>query len=187
MTPSGAPRAAAVLCHAHPLHGGTMHFKLLYRVAKVMQRAGLAVLRFQFRGVGRSAGSYDEGRGEQDDARAALDALAREFPGTPLVAGGFSFGAVVALRTGLRDDRVERILVLGLPIQVIDVRVENLSEKPVLIVQGELDEFGNEAAIRSFVDSFPRPAQLVVVKGAGHLFEGAISEVEGAVGDWVRL
>jgi hypothetical protein len=164
-----------------------MHFKLLYRVAKVMQRAGLAVLRFHFRGVGRSAGVYDEGRGEQEDARAALDALGREFPGTPLIAGGFSFGAVVALRAGLRDERVERILVLGLPVKAIDVGVENPSGKPALFVQGEHDEFGSEAAIRTFVASFGGPGELVIVKGAGHLFEGSISGVERAVGDWARL
>jgi len=92
MTPAGEPRGAALLCHAHPLRGGTMHFKLLFRVAKTLQGRGYAVLRFQFRGVGRSAGDFDRGRGEADDARAALDFLYREYPEKSIVLGGFSFG-----------------------------------------------------------------------------------------------
>jgi hypothetical protein len=164
-----------------------MHFKLLYRIAKRMQEGGLAVLRFQFRGVGRSEGEHDRGRGEQDDARAALAALERDFPETPLVLGGFSFGAVIALRVGLRDERVERVLALGLPVSVMDVEKENPSGKRILFVQGEHDEFGNETSIRAFVASFPGPSELVVVPGARHLFEGEIPLVEGAVEEWLRL
>src|SRR3972149_6672444 len=125
MTPAGEPRGAALLCHAHPLHGGTMHFKLLFRAAKVFQRRGYAALRFQFRGVGRGAGEVDRGRGEADDARAALDFLGREYPEKPIVLGGFSFGAAVALHVGAHDDRVKALLLMGLPVLAIESTPEN--------------------------------------------------------------
>ena len=102
MNPDGPPPPAAVLCHAHPLHGGVMHFKVLFRAAKALQAHGVAVLRFNFRGVGRSEGTHDEGRGEQDDVRAALDEMARRFPGLPIVLGGFSFGSTMAAARRLR-------------------------------------------------------------------------------------
>ena len=98
MHPEGAPAAAAVVCHAHPLHGGMMHFKVVFRAAKALQHQGAAVLRFNFRGVGRSEGAHDHGRGEQDDVRAALAEMERRFPSLPLVLGGFSFGSAMALR-----------------------------------------------------------------------------------------
>ena len=116
MTPETPPVAAAVVCHAHPLHGGMMHFKAVFRAAKALQGAGLAVLRFNFRGVGRSEGAHDDGIGEQDDARAALSELERRFPGAPLVLGGFSFGSVVALRVAARDARVRAVFALGFPL-----------------------------------------------------------------------
>src|SRR3954470_5358373 len=116
MMPEGAPRTAAVLCHAHPLHGGMMHFKVLFRVAKALQEHGAAVLRFNFRGVGRSEGTHDDGRGEQDDVRAALAEMSRRFPSRPVILGGFSFGAVMALHVGVTDTRVRALLSMGLPI-----------------------------------------------------------------------
>jgi uncharacterized protein len=185
-TPSGQPGRAALLCHAHPLHGGTMHFKLLFRVAKVFQSRGYAVLRFQFRGVGRSAGGFDRGRGETEDARAALDFLAREYPGKPIVLGGFSFGAAVALRAGTRDERVRALFLMGLPVLAIESAPENSSAKPVLFIQGEHDEFGSRADIEEFVRSFEGPAQLVVVPGSDHLFTGTTAPVEEALDEWLR-
>lgn len=186
MTPAGEAKGAALLCHAHPLHGGTMHFKLLFRAAKVIQSRGYAVLRFQFRGVGRSAGEYDRGRGESDDARAALDFLAREYPATPLVLGGFSFGAAVALRIGAHDDRVAALLLMGLPLLAIESRPENPRSKSVLFIQGERDEFGDRKAIEVFARSFPGEPQLVVVPGSDHLFTGGTGRVEEAIDRWIR-
>jgi alpha/beta superfamily hydrolase len=137
MTPDSDPVGSALLCHAHPLHGGSMHFKLLFRVAKVLQSRGYAVLRFHFRGVGRSGGSFDHGRGEADDARAALDFLSRSYPGKPMVLGGFSFGAAVALRVGAADARVSALLLMGLPVSAFGgLRPEEPTEKPIRIVQG---------------------------------------------------
>jgi alpha/beta superfamily hydrolase len=186
MTPAGEPGGTALLCHAHPLHGGTMHFRLLFRVAKLLQRRRHAVLRFQFRGVGRSAGEFDRGRGEADDARAALDFLSREYPGIPVLLGGFSFGAAVALRVGVRDVRVDRMLLLGLPVSAIELVAENPLARPVLFIQGEWDEFGDRRAIEGFVRSFPGPAELVVVSGSDHLFTDKIASVEEALDEWLR-
>ncbi len=185
-TPDGKPRGAALLCHAHPRHGGTMHFKLLFRVAKVLKSRGYAVLRFQFRGVGRSAGEFDGGAGEAEDARAALDFLDREFEGKRILLGGFSFGASIALRVGVRDDRVMALLLLGLPVVSIDSTLENPSAKPVLFIQGELDEFGGRSEIEMFVQSFEGPKDLVVVPGSDHLFTGNTTAVEQAIGEWLR-
>jgi alpha/beta superfamily hydrolase len=186
MTPAGKPKGVALLCHAHPLHGGTMHFKLLFRAAKVFQSRGYAVLRFQFRGVGRSGGEFDRGRGEADDARAALDFLCREYPEKPIVLGGFSFGAAVALPIGAHDDRVSALLLMGLPVLSIESTPENPRAKPVLFLQGERDEFGDRRAIEDFVRSFPGPAELVVVPGSDHLFTEKIGLVERALGEWLR-
>ena len=186
MTPAGEPRGAALLCHAHPLHGGTMHFKLLFQAAKALQSRGYAALRFQFRGVGRSAGEFDRGRGEADDARAALDFLRREYPEKPIVLGGFSFGAAVALRVGASDERTAALLLMGLPVLAIESVPENPRSIPVLFVQGERDEFGDRRAIEDFVRAFPGPRELVVVAGSDHLFTEKTGLVEEALGEWLR-
>ena len=177
--------AAAVVCHAHPLHGGMMHFKPVFRAAKALQEAGLAALRFNFRGVGRSEGVHDDGRGEQDDARAALDEMERRFPGVPLVLGGFSFGSTMALRVAPRDPRVKAVLAIGYPLRrggdtapVADVT------QPRLFVQGAHDEFGPEAEIRALVLPLAPPRELVVVADADHYFAGRLDALHTAVRDW---
>lgn len=188
MLPEGEPRAAALLCHAHPLHGGMMHFKLLFRAAKTLQEMGLAVLRFNFRGVGRSEGTHDDGIGEQDDARAALDELQRRFPTLPLVAGGFSFGAIMALRVGTRDDRVRALIAMGLPIaHMPDTSFVGQGVKPRLFLQGENDEFGARAAIEALVRPVPEPRTLVIVPAADHYFTGHLDEVQAAIAAWVGV
>ncbi len=185
MTPAEPALAAVLLCHAHPLHGGVMHYKLLFRVAKVFQALGFGVLRFNFRGVGLSKGTHDDGRGEQDDVRAALDWLAHELPGRPIVSGGFSFGAVMGLRVGGRDPRVAALLALGLPVKVLPrARFVESIEKPKLFIQGELDAFGNAADIESLLERVPEPKELVVIPGSDHFFAGEIEAVETAVADW---
>ncbi len=188
MTPATPPRAAAVLCHAHPLHGGMMHFKVLFRVAKVLQQRGCAVLRFNFRGVGRSQGTHDEGRGEQDDVRAALEMLEREFPGLPIVAGGFSFGAVMVLRVGIEDPRVTALIALGFPIgRLKSTAFAASSTKPRLFVQGELDEFGDGGAMEQFVATLPEPRTLVVIPESDHFFTDKTDELAVAVSEWPAL
>ncbi len=184
--PAAAPTAAAVVCHAHPLHGGMMHFKVVFRAAKALQHQGVAALRFNFRGVGRSEGVHDEGRGEQDDVRAALDEMARRFPGLPLVIGGFSFGSAMALAVAAHDPRVAAAFALGFPISritnsgfVADVRV------PRLFVQGGNDEFGPRDAIEALVSSLPEPKELRLIPDADHFFNGHLEPMQEQVQAWV--
>ena len=185
MSPDAAPVAAAVVCHAHPLHGGMMHFKVVFRAAKALQEQGLAVLRFNFRGVGRSEGAHDDGNGEQDDAQAALAELERRFPGQPLVLGGFSFGSVVALRVAARDPRVRAVFALGFPlVRFGDASVLRGPSQPRLFVQGERDQFGSGDALRALVEPLPPPRELVVVPGASHFFDGQLDSVQEAVTAW---
>lgn len=186
MHPDGQPEAAAVVCHAHPLHGGIMHFKVLFRAAKALQAHGAAVLRFNFRGVGRSEGTHDEGRGEQDDVRAALDEMARRFPGKPLVLGGFSFGSAMALRVGCRDDRVRALFALGFPRTMVgDVAfLEACRPVPRLFVQGENDAFGSGEVIRQLAEALPEPRAVRIVPAADHFFTGRLDELQAAVSGW---
>ncbi len=185
MHPEAPPVAAAVVCHADPLQGGIMHFKPVFRTAKALQEEGLAALRFNFRGVGRSEGTHDDGRGEQDDVRAALDELARRFPGLPLVAGGFSFGSSMALRVGLADPRVRAVFALGLPLgRMHDTAFLNGSRKPRLFVQGAMDEFGPEASLRAVVEPLPPPRDIVVVPESDHFFTGHLDALFEAVRAW---
>jgi uncharacterized protein len=187
MGPETTPVAAAVVCHAHPLQGGMMHFKVVFRAAKALQEQGLAVLRFNFRGVGRSEGAHDDGNGEQEDARAALSELERRFPGTPLVLGGFSFGSVVALRVAARDARVRAVFALGFPlVRFGDASVLQGPSQPRLFVQGERDEFGAGVTLRALVEPLPPPRELVVVPGASHFFDGQLDAVQDAVSAWAR-
>lgn len=187
MRPEGAAVAAAVVCHAHPLHGGMMHFKAVFRAAKALQSASLAVLRFNFRGVGRSEGAHDQGDGEQEDARAALSEMERRFPGLPLVLGGFSFGSVVALRVAARDARVRAVFALGFPLVGFgDAATLRAPAQPRLFVQGERDQFGAGEALRALVEPLPPPRELVVVPGANHFFDERLDALQGAVADWAE-
>ncbi len=185
MHPEGEPAAAAVVCHAHPLHGGMMHFKVVFRAAKALQEQGVAALRFNFRGVGRSDGAHDHGRGEQDDVRAALDEMERRFPGLPLLLGGFSFGSTMAMRVAGADPRPRAAFALGLPVRMLDdVSFVAAVRVPRLFAQGENDEFGGRAEITRLVEPLPEPRRLVVVPGADHFFSGHLDELQQAVSDW---
>lgn len=185
MTPDGAPVAAAVVCHADPLQGGVMHFKVVFRAAKALQQHGVAVLRFNFRGVGRSEGSHDQGRGEQDDVRAALAEMQRRFAGLPLILGGFSFGASMALRVGCAGGAVSALFALGLPLRMMpDLAFLETCRPPRLFVQGEADEFGGGERIQELVVRLPPPRTLVVVPGADHFFAGHLDEMQEAVAAW---
>ena len=185
MSPDDAPVAAAVVCHAHPLHGGMMHFKVVFRIAKALQEQRLAVLRFNFRGVGRSEGVHDDGRGEQDDAVAALAELERRLPGLPRVIAGFSFGSVVALRVAAREPRVRAVAALGFPlVRFGDAATLQAPRQPRLFVQGERDPFGSGEALRALVDPLPPPKELVVVPGASHFFDEKLDAMQAAVSSW---
>jgi alpha/beta superfamily hydrolase len=185
MKPEGPAVAAGVVCHAHPRHGGVMHFKVVFRAARALQQAGVAALRFNFRGVGRSEGVHDDGRGEQDDVRAALDEAARRHPGLPLVLGGFSFGSTMALRVGCGEPRARALFALGFPLSMVpDPSFLDGCRAPRLFVQGEADPFGSGAQMKERVDRLPEPRSLVVVPGADHFFTGHLDALQQAVRAW---
>jgi uncharacterized protein len=187
-TPSGAtPSMAALVCHPHPLFGGTMHNKVVFNAAKAIDALGIAVLRFNFRGAGQSEGTHDKGPGELGDTKSALDFLAGEFPETPLLVAGFSFGCWVGLRAGCEDSRVEKLIGLGAPVNSSDFSYLQKCAKPKLFVHGSNDEFGDVAKVRQMVASLPGENELVVVNGVDHFFTGKIEELGKAISVWLQV
>jgi len=179
------PRAAVVFAHPHPLlgGGGTMHTKAVYQASKGLNRIGCAVLRFNFRGVGRSAGEFDNGMGERGDFTAALDFMAAKFEGVPLWAGGFSFGSWIALETGSVDPRVSLLIGIAPPWTKEDYVWPNTlaCEKPKFFVQGESDELCAIQDMWAYYAQLKEPKELVVIDAANHLFEGQTPEVGEAL------
>jgi alpha/beta superfamily hydrolase len=182
--PPSAQPFVGLVCHPHPLFGGTMHNKVVYQAAKALHGLGIPVLRFNFRGVALSEGQHDRGRGEQDDVKTAIDFLGHEFPNRPIVLAGFSFGSWVGLRVGCQDDRVTRVIGLGIPVDRSDLSYLRDCKKPKLFIQGGNDEFGARASIQIFVESLPEPKTLIVVEDADHFFQGKLDEVAGAIKLW---
>ena len=188
------PRAAVVFAHPHPQYGGTMHTKAVYQGTKGLARVGCAVLRFNFRGVGRSDGAFDTGDGEKQDFTAALDYMTAKYPGVPLWAAGFSFGAWVALEVGAIDDRVAVLIGIAPPVVTsvsgMEYSFPNTlsSTKPKFFVQGEADEVCPIEGMWSFYGKLQEPKELVVIDAADHLFEGKTAEVgetlEDLLGDY---
>ena len=174
---SGPRRGSAVFAHPHPLHGGTLRNKVVFRAAAALTAAGYATLRFNFRGVGASQGRHDEGRGEADDFRAALDEAER-LDGLPLVAGGFSFGSAVALRAAAADERVAALVAVGFPLATLARGSLPRPNVPSLFVTGERDTFGPPALLAKFAGD---SGQIVIVPGADHFFEGRLEELERAI------
>jgi alpha/beta superfamily hydrolase len=181
----GPVRAAVVFAHPHPSFGGTMHTRAVYHGAKGLVRAGCAVLRFNFRGVGSSAGVFDAGRGEVDDFRAALNEMHDRYPDLPLWAAGFSFGSWIALETGATDPRVSALIAVAPPItrEGYDFSRTLESTKPKFFVQGELDELCPLKDLRAFYARCQEPKEMVVIDGASHLFDGQGREVGDALED----
>jgi len=180
------PRLAALVCHPHPLYGGTMHNKVVFRAAKAAAHAGLPALRFNFRGVGKSTGSYGHGIGEVEDVRAALDFLSVRFPAVPVCLIGFSFGASVGLRVGATDPRVAVLVGLGVPVAVMNFDFLLGVLKPKLIVQGTFDQFGPRAHVEAFYNSLAEPKQIHWIQNADHFFTGKLEEVQGVISDFLR-
>lgn len=178
---SESARMAALVCHPHPQFGGTMHTKVVFRVAQALGELGMPVLRFNFRGVGRSTGSYDEGRGEGDDARTALDWLAARYPDLPLCLAGFSFGSWVGLPIGCADSRVAQVIGVGVPVRLLETGTLDACAKPKLIVQGERDEYGPQDALLPWYTRLSEPKRLVVVPGADHFFTQQQQQLHDAV------
>ena len=183
--PPAPPRLAALICHPHPLFGGTMHNKVVYQAAKSLDALGLPVLRFNFRGAGLSAGTHDRGGGEQEDVKVALDFLAAEFPGLPLLVAGFSFGSWIGLRVGCPDQRVRALIGLGTPVNSSDFSYLRNCDKPKLFVHGANDEHGDVEKLEQLVESLPGENRLVVVAGAEHFFAGKLDQVDAAIRAWI--
>jgi len=181
--PQGTPRAGVVFAHPLPTQGGTMHTKVVYQAAKALARIGCVVLRFNFRGVGMSAGTWDEGRGEMDDYRAAVDFLAVQHPGLELWAAGFSFGSYIATTIGADDDRICALIAIAPPVHRYDFASVKLSAKPKFVVHGERDELISLKMVRRFYAQLPEPKELIEIDRANHLFEGQASEVGDALAD----
>jgi uncharacterized protein len=182
-------RAAVVFAHPHPEFGGTLHTKVVYQGAKALARIGCAVLRFNFRGVGRSGGSFSGGPGEMDDFRSALDYMAEHYPGARVWSAGFSFGAWVALEGGAQDDRVSALIGIAPPVatsisgQTYTFDHTLASTKPKFFVQGEADDVCPLEALWAFYAKLSEPRELVVIDAADHLFEGKTQEVGEALED----
>ncbi len=183
--PERQPRAAVVFAHPHPQHGGTMHTKAVFQGAKGLTRIGCAVLRFNFRGVGGSAGTFDDGAGEQADFTAAIDAMAARYPGVAIWAAGFSFGAWVALEVGAEDPRVSVLIGIAPPVSKPSYSFARVLEsaKPKFLVQGDLDEVAPVKDLWAFYARLRDPKELVLIDGASHLFEGKTREVGEALED----
>jgi hypothetical protein len=179
--PAAAPRAAVVFAHPLPTHGGTMHTKVVFQGTKALTRIGCAVVRFNFRGVGRSAGAWDDGRGEMDDYRAALDYAAVQFPGVELWAAGFSFGSYIAMSCGADDDRVCALIGIAPPVDRYEFATLKVSTKPKFIIHGESDELISLTSVRAFYAQLADPKELVEIDRANHLFDGQASEVGDAL------
>lgn len=174
---AGGARAAAVFGHPHPQYGGTMHTKVVYQAAKALARIGVAVLRFNFRGVGRSAGTFDAGPGEMDDFQAGLAFMEGRYPGVPLWAAGFSFGSWIALAVGAEDPRVQLLLAIAPPVDRYDFGAVKGSHTPKFIIHGEFDELVPLKDVRRFYAELAEPKELVVIDAANHLFDGQTMEV----------
>ena len=185
--PTSRPRPplASLVCHPHPLFGVTMHNKVVYQAAISLDALGLPVLRFNFRGAGMSAGKHDQGRGEQGDVCAALDFLAAEFSGVPLLLAGFSFGCWVGLRVGCTDERVVELIGLGTPVNSTDFSFLRSCAKPKLFVHGANDKFGDVKKVEGLVESLPGENRLVVVEGADHFFAGKLDQLNRAITGWI--
>ena len=181
--PAGTARAAVVFAHPLPTHGGTMHTKVVFQGAKALSRIGCAVLRFNFRGVGRSAGEWDEGRGELDDFRAASEFMAARYPDVELWAAGFSFGSRIAMTSGAGDDRICTLIGIAPPVDRYDFGEVLQSTKPKFIIHGERDELIPLKAVREFYARLQEPKELVEIDRANHLFDGQASEVGDALED----
>jgi hypothetical protein len=185
--PAGPARGVALVLHPHPLGGGTMHNKVVFRAASALNEAGLISLRINFRGVGQSTGQHDEGRGELEDVRAGLAYLKERYPNFNLTVCGFSFGARVGLEVGISDERVVNLISIGSPVDKYDFIFLEACRKPILFVHGDRDEFGEVAKLRALVAKIEEhtQVQLSVIKGADHFFEGHLDELKQVIREWV--
>jgi hypothetical protein len=183
--PRGPIRRAAIVCHPHPLFGGTMHNKVVYCIAKTFSEAQFATLRFNFRGVGRSQGQHDHGRGEKEDMRAVIGFVEEEYPEVELWLAGFSFGAGVMLRVASTDQRVRAFIAAGTPVSKHDFGELAGCARAKLFIQGEHDEFGRVEDLQRLFAQLSPPKRLVIIRGTDHFFEGRLDELGRALEEFI--
>ena len=180
-------RGIALVLHPHPLGGGTMHNKVVFRAAAALNEVGLTTLRINFRGVGQSSGEHDEGRGELEDVHAGLSYLKETYPHLPLTLCGFSFGARVGLEVGVVDERVINLISIGTPLDKYDFSFLEACHKPILFVHGDQDEFGaaNEVAKVARRLETVTSVSVKIITGADHFFAGHLDELKQAITEWM--
>jgi len=173
----------ALVCHPHPQHGGTMHNKVVYRVAKGLRRSGHVVMRFNYRGVNLSEGAYAHGEGELDDARVALDVLTSRYPALPLTLAGFSFGSRIVLRMGCAPHSLApaRVIAVGFPTVYKDRSFLDNCTVPRIFIQSTRDQFGPVGELQPLVDALPEPKQIIWIDAQDHFFAGALEQLEESV------
>ena len=187
--PKGDIKGVALVCHPHPLGGGTMHNKVVYRAASGLVDAGLVALRFNFRGVGESTADHDDGDGERQDVRDALDYLAGEYPDVPITLAGFSFGSRVGTEVGMTDERVVRLISIGTPVdKYTDYDFLERLRKPILFVHGDRDEFGSIESLSVLVARVTAVTETesVIFENCGHFFDDHLTELRAAIRDWTE-
>ena len=186
--PAGEVKGVGLVCHPHPLGGGTMHNKVVFRASAGLVDAGLITLRFNFRGVGASTGEHNQIEGGVEDVRDALNYLAETYPGQPITLAGFSFGARTGMEVGMSDDRVVRLISIGTPVDKYgDFDFLTNVRKPILFIHGDRDEFGSEANVRALYEQVAAntDAELKVFENCGHFFDDDLNDLRNAVRDWV--
>ncbi len=184
--PQSESRGAALVCHPHPLGGGTMHNKVVFRVAAGLIDAGMTTLRFNFRGVGASTGVHNEIEGGREDVHDALNYLGSTFPGEEITLAGFSFGSRTGMEAGMVDDKVVRLISIGTPVEKYhDYDFLAEVKKPILFVHGDKDEFCSVEALRSLTDKIPH-AEVVIFENCGHFFDEHLNELRQTVYEWTK-
>jgi alpha/beta superfamily hydrolase len=187
--PKGESKGVGLVCHPHPLGGGTMHNKVVFRAAAGLVDAGLITLRFNFRGVGASSGEHDEIDGAKEDVRDALNYLAQQYPGQPITLAGFSFGSRAGMEVGMSDDRVVRLISIGTPVDKYgDFDFLLKVRKPILFIQGDSDEFGDVENVRRLFDDIVQntDAELKIIRNCGHFFDEHLDELRNLVKEWTE-
>ena len=184
--PTGERRGIGLVCHPHPLGGGTMHNKVVFRAAAGLVDAGLTTLRFNFRGVGDSTGEHNEIEGGKEDVSDALTYMFDQYPAEDMTLAGFSFGSRTALEVGYADDRIARLISIGTPVDKYgDYDFLTAVKKPILFVHGDRDEFGSIDSLRELIDQIPH-AEVVIFENCGHFFDEHLNELRDTIRDWVR-
>ncbi|MFT7669478.1 MAG: alpha/beta superfamily hydrolase [Planctomycetota bacterium] len=181
-----APRAIAVVCHPHPAHQGNMNSTVTFKIARGLQEAGVACLRINFRGVGKSDGEYDGNGGEEDDARAAIDWLAAKFPNVQIWAAGFSFGSRTVFGLAKRDASIERLILVGFPVRAYPLEGVDTLERPALFVWGTDDEYGTLRDLRAEYPELPDCFEFEELEGIDHFFRRATKELEAIITAYAR-